>query len=119
MFVQLYIPRGSTKLGRVIDTCVARCVEQWGGCTLTDGVGHYREPGTVSMQSEPVAIVNVYVGLGISRGTVGAWFDELAEYVRGAADQRMVYYQMFSNARGRFVGPHTINKTIAFGPEGE
>lgn len=114
MFVQFYIPRGSVKLGQVIDACIAQCVERWGGCTMSEGIGYWRPPNSVLTQAEPVAILNVSCQDGSPDGicpptkTVRRWFDTLATYVRVKADQHTVHYQMFRDAAPRFVGPSTI-----------
>lgn len=111
MFVQFYIPRGTVELGRVIDTCVSRCIERWGGCTVTDGIGYWRESDSVITHAEPVAILNVSYRDGIriaDAKTLRIWFDELAMYVRDKANQHTVFYQIFLDSIGRFVGPDTI-----------
>lgn len=111
MFVQFHIPRGTVELGRVIDTCVARCVERWGGCYVTDGIGSWRQPNSVITDTEPIAILNVSYRDGIriaDAKTLRVWFDTLAVYVRDTANQHTVYYQIFLDSIGRFVGPGTI-----------
>lgn len=129
MFVQFTIPRGTVELGRIIDTCVARCVERWGGCTVTDGLGYWNGyfqsetdpdntlvPGFVEV--EPVAILNIECEPQGGRWSgrygpnwteiVRGWFDNLAAYVRERGKQHTVYYRMFDGGEARFVGPNTI-----------
>ena len=121
MFVQFTIPRGTVELGQVIDVCVARCVEKWGGCTVTDGIGYWQKPESLSAVPcvEPVAILGVecepwygrltsHAGRESHLCVVREWFDNLAVYVRVKGDQHTVYYRMFEGGEARFVGPNTI-----------
>lgn len=122
MFVQFIVPKGpdgTQYMRRIIDTCVAQCVERWGGCTVTEGTGWWIHPDTQEYISEPVAILSVECepayGESVSeRGreshkcVVRQWFNNLATYVRVKGDQHTVYYRMFDGGAARFVGPDTI-----------
>jgi hypothetical protein len=117
MFVQFTIPRGTVELGQLIDACVARCVERWGGCTVTNGIGYWKNPDHDKLtfglvETEPVAILGVECS-GECHGRrpqaiVREWFDNLAVYVRVKGDQHTVYYRMFDGGEARFVGPGTV-----------
>lgn len=123
MLVQFTIPRGTVELGRVIDTCIARCVERWGGCTVTDGIGYWNPTadghGFVSAVTvvEPVAVLGVECETDTAFPRASArskqqfvreWFDNLAVFVRVKGDQHTVYYRMFDGGEARLVGPDTI-----------
>jgi len=109
MLVQFTIPRGTVKLGHIIDACIGECIEKWNGCTITDGLGYWKHPETGVTVAEPVAILNVECFFGIeepSRGYLRRWFDGLAHYVQGKGEQHTVYYRIGDEAR--FVGPNTV-----------
>jgi hypothetical protein len=123
MFVQFTIPRETPELEQLIDTCVARCVERWGGCTVTDASGYWQRPTdtdgiTRGVWAEPVAILGVECesvidtpsidGFNRKRRITQRWFDNLAVYVRREGNQHTVYYRMFDGGEARFVGPDTI-----------
>ena len=118
MEVEFYIPRGSAILEAVIDVCISRCLERWGGCTLIEGIRYWNPSvdgratdgyGFVSAQTVAESVSILKVRCGPRAHVVREWFDNLAAFVRLKGDQPTVFYRLVAGSVGRFV-------TMADGP---
>ena len=104
MYVTLTIPKGTDKLQDAYDYAVGLIIGRWGGLTVTDGYGMWKNTGG-RVITEPVRCLGVDTAQrAVNLSYVQHWFDNLAGHVADIGEQECVYYRIDEGSVPAFIG---------------